>query len=170
MVTAYYTADMDILSHLADASLALQTVIMRPMIEKARASAQKAVCLSNTKNLSLAMQMYLADNKDRFPEADGWVEALAEYIRNESVLKCPEDDSEAACSYGMNAALSGKSVGDLENPAAVVMFYETASPGDSPAGGAEDVVSPPRHPNGNSYGFADGHANTLMETPGFEVK
>ena len=170
MVTAYYTADMDILSHLADASLALQTVIIRPVFERARASAQKSVCLSNTKNLSLAMQMYLADNKDRFPEADGWVEALTEYIRDESVLKCPEDDSEASCSYGMNAALSGRSVGELENPAEVVVFYETATPGDNPVGGAEDVVSPPRHATGNSYGFADGHVSALEEAPSFAVE
>ena len=170
MVTAYYTADMDILSHLADASLALQTVIMGPMIEKARASAQKSVCLSNVKNLSLAMQMYLVDYDDQFPEADGWVEALADYIGDESVLKCPEDDSEARCSYGMNAALSGRSVGELENPAEIVVFYETASPGDNPVGGAEDVVDPPRHPNGNSYGFADGHAAVSEEAPSFEVE
>jgi len=169
MVTAYYTADMDILSHLADASLALQTVIIRPVFERARASAQKSVCLSHTKHLSLAMQMYVEDNEGRFPEADRWVEALAEYLNDES-LKCPEDDSEALCSYGMNAALSGRSVGELENPAEIVVFFETATPGDNPVGGAEDVVSPPRHPNGNSYGFADGHAVTLMEAPSFEVE
>ena len=122
MVTAYYTADMDILSQLADATLALQTVIIKPVFERSRASARKAVCLSNTKNLSLAMQMYVQDHEGRFPEADGWVEALAEYIRNESVLKCPDDDSEASCSYGMNAALSGKRLDEIKASEATVGF------------------------------------------------
>ena len=170
MVTAYYTMDMEMLTSVADASLALQTAIIKPAFERARQSAQKAVCLSNVKNLSVAVMMYTQDHEGRFPEAEGWVAALAEYIGDESVLKCPEDDSEGRCSYGMNAALSGRSVEELENPAEIVVFLETASPGDSPVGGAEDVVSPPRHPTGNSYGFADGHAHTLMEAPSFEVE
>ncbi|MCJ7752300.1 MAG: hypothetical protein MUQ65_14640, partial [Armatimonadetes bacterium] len=162
--------DMDVLSSVGDASLALQTAIIGPVFERARASAQKSVCLSNMKNLSLAMQMYLTDYEGRFPEADGWVEALTEYIRDESVLKCPEDDSEASCSYGMNAALSGKTLDEIGDASGVVVFFETASPGDNPVGGAEDVVSPPRHPTGNSYGFADGHASASVEVPGFEVE
>ena len=170
MVTVYYTADMDVPSYVGDASLALQTAIIGPAFKSARASAQKSVCLSNVKNLSLAMQMYLEDYDGRFPEADGWVEALAEYVGDESVLKCPEDDSEARCSYGMNAALSGRTLGEIEAPEATVVFYETASPGDNPVGGAEDVVDPPRHPNGNSYGFADAPAVVSEEAPSFEVE
>lgn len=170
MVTAYYTADMDILSHLADATLTLQTVIMRPVFERSRASARKAICLSNTKNLSLAMQMYLEDYNGRFPEADRWVEALAEYMRDESVLKCPDDDSEGRCSYGMNAALSGKTLDEIGDPSGVVVFFETASPGDNPVGGAADIVDPPRHLGGNNYGFTDGHVVWLEEAPGFEVE
>jgi len=38
-----------------------------PVFARARESARKAVCLSNMKNLALAMNMYLADNNDRFP-------------------------------------------------------------------------------------------------------
>ena len=170
MVTAYYTADLDVLSYLADASLTLQTAIIKPVFERARASAQKAVCLSNTKNLSLAMLMYTQDHEGRFPEADGWVEALADYIADESVLKCPEDDSEASCSYGMNAALSGKTLDEIGDPSGIVLFFETASPGDNPAGGAADIVDPPRHLGGNNYGFIDGHVVWLEEAPGFEVE
>jgi hypothetical protein len=36
-------------------------------------SPHKAVCLSNTKNLALALQMYLADNDDNFPPRGGVV-------------------------------------------------------------------------------------------------
>ncbi|NIN67382.1 MAG: prepilin-type N-terminal cleavage/methylation domain-containing protein, partial [Anaerolineae bacterium] len=38
-----------------------------PVFARARESARKAVCLSNVKNLALALQMYLTDNNDRFP-------------------------------------------------------------------------------------------------------
>jgi prepilin-type processing-associated H-X9-DG protein len=38
-----------------------------PVFARARESARKAVCLSNMKNIALAIQMYLADNNDTFP-------------------------------------------------------------------------------------------------------
>ena len=170
MVTAFYTADMDVLSYVGDATLTLQTAIIRPVFERARTSMKKAVCLSNMKNLSLAMQMYLADHEDGFPEADRWVEELAEYCKDESVLKCPEDDSEAACSYGMNAALSGKTLDEIGDSSGVVVFFETASPGDNPVGGVADIADPPRHLGGNSYGFTDGHVVWSAKVPGFGVE
>jgi len=37
-----------------------------PVFARARESARKAVCLSNVKNIALAIQMYLADNNDTF--------------------------------------------------------------------------------------------------------
>jgi prepilin-type N-terminal cleavage/methylation domain-containing protein/prepilin-type processing-associated H-X9-DG protein len=38
-----------------------------PVFARARESARKAVCLSNVKNVALALQMYFADNNDTFP-------------------------------------------------------------------------------------------------------
>ncbi|MHC5035288.1 MAG: type II secretion system protein, partial [Planctomycetota bacterium] len=46
-----------------------------PVFARARESARKAVCLSNIKNLALAVQMYLADNNDTFPPAEHRQEA-----------------------------------------------------------------------------------------------
>jgi prepilin-type N-terminal cleavage/methylation domain-containing protein/prepilin-type processing-associated H-X9-DG protein len=37
-----------------------------PVFARARESARKAVCLSNVKNIALAIQMYLSDNNDTF--------------------------------------------------------------------------------------------------------
>jgi prepilin-type processing-associated H-X9-DG protein len=41
-----------------------------PVFARARESARKAVCLSNVKNIALAIQMYLADNNDTLPPAE----------------------------------------------------------------------------------------------------
>jgi prepilin-type N-terminal cleavage/methylation domain-containing protein/prepilin-type processing-associated H-X9-DG protein len=38
-----------------------------PVFARAREAARKAVCLSNVKNVALAVQMYLADNNDTLP-------------------------------------------------------------------------------------------------------
>lgn len=170
MATLYYTVDLDAVPPLIDAPVAMWTKLLEPALERSQQSARKAVCLSNVKNLSLAMQMFVADNEDRFPEAHRWVEALHDYIKSEDVLKCPEDDSDARCSYAMNEALSGLSLSDLDDPSSVVLFFETAEPGDNPVGGPDDVVSPGRHMGGNNYGFADGHASWSAEVPDFGVE
>ncbi len=41
-----------------------------PVFARARESARKAVCLSNVKNIALAVNMYLADNNDTFPPSE----------------------------------------------------------------------------------------------------
>jgi prepilin-type processing-associated H-X9-DG protein len=127
-------------------------------------------CLSNAKNLALAVQMYLADNDDWFPRTDRWVAELEFYVKGAEVPRCPQDESEAACSYGMNQALHGMSVRDIAKPPDVVVFFETERPGDNPVGGAGDVVSPGRHLEGSNYGFADGHAAWSETVPSFGVE
>jgi prepilin-type N-terminal cleavage/methylation domain-containing protein/prepilin-type processing-associated H-X9-DG protein len=47
-----------------------------PVFARARESARKAVCLSNVKNIALAIQMYLADSNDTFPPFESNREAL----------------------------------------------------------------------------------------------
>jgi prepilin-type processing-associated H-X9-DG protein len=47
-----------------------------PVFARARESARKAVCLSNVKNVALALQMYFADNNDTFPPYEHRQEAL----------------------------------------------------------------------------------------------
>ena len=50
------------------AIIGILAAMVFPVFARARESARKAVCLSNVKNIALAIQMYLADNNDRlFP-------------------------------------------------------------------------------------------------------
>lgn len=163
MVTVYATADLNTVPYLIDAPIAMQAAMVFPMLAKSKESARKAVCLSNMKNLALGMQMWLADHDDRFPTTERWVDELMPYLGNEGVLKCPDDESGARSSYALNKAVIGKRLTDVEDPAGLVVFYETAHPGENPVGGPEDVVSPGRHLGGNSFGYADGHAMWVRE-------
>jgi prepilin-type processing-associated H-X9-DG protein len=170
MATAYYTADVDTLPYLVDAALALQVAFIRSELEKERESEAAEKCAANLELLGTAMEAYLDEHGDRFPNAEAWTEDLEPYVDSLESFKCPKDDTDALSSYGMNAALSGKSLAELDDPASVVVLYETASPGDSPSGGPADVVSPARHPDGNHYLFADGHVELLEGAPSFEVE
>jgi prepilin-type N-terminal cleavage/methylation domain-containing protein len=49
------------------AIIAILAAILFPVFAQAKAKAQQAQCLSNTKNLTLAFMMYIQDWNERFP-------------------------------------------------------------------------------------------------------
>jgi len=49
------------------AIIGILAAMVFPVFARARESARKVVCLSNVKNIALAIQMYLADNNDTLP-------------------------------------------------------------------------------------------------------
>jgi len=149
----------------------------------ARGVGRQAVCRAHLYNLVAAATMYAWDNDGYVPPADRWVTVLAEYMKGpDTDLRCPEDHSRALSSYAINSALAGRrfggragkqllEVGDLLDVGdeAVVLFFETAHPGDNPAGGRTDVVSLPRHPDGNCYGLLPWGTVCTVEPPPFEL-
>ncbi len=97
------------------AIIGILAAMVFPVFARARESARKAVCLSNVKNVALAIQMYLADNNDTLPPAEHnatvvhyfspcedcnepansanpylrWPVILDEYVKNRDVWRCP---------------------------------------------------------------------------------
>jgi len=117
-------------------------------------------CLSHVKNISLAIQMYVADNDDRFPPAGDWCGILDEYVKNRDVFRCPEARGTSGWDYAYNALLSAKSMYDLTDPANTVAIFESDA-GRNAAGGPELLPDEPRHSGGDNYGFADGDAQWI---------
>jgi len=62
------------------AIIGILAAMVFPVFARARESARKAVCLSNVKNLALAVQMYLADNNDTLPPREHR-EDVADFFR-----------------------------------------------------------------------------------------
>jgi len=58
------------------AIIGILAAMVFPVFARARESARKAVCLSNVKNIALAIQMYLADNNDTLPPTEHSQEAI----------------------------------------------------------------------------------------------
>jgi prepilin-type N-terminal cleavage/methylation domain-containing protein/prepilin-type processing-associated H-X9-DG protein len=58
------------------AIIGILAAMVFPVFARARESARKAVCLSNVKNIALALQMYLSDNGDAFPPREHRAEAF----------------------------------------------------------------------------------------------
>jgi prepilin-type N-terminal cleavage/methylation domain-containing protein/prepilin-type processing-associated H-X9-DG protein len=96
------------------AIIGILAAMVFPVFARARESARRAVCLSNVKNIALAVQMYLADNNDTLPPIESdqrvlawfdaaspytdptyanpylrWPVVLDEYVKNRGVWRCP---------------------------------------------------------------------------------
>jgi prepilin-type N-terminal cleavage/methylation domain-containing protein/prepilin-type processing-associated H-X9-DG protein len=75
--------------------------VLLPALSKARASASRAQCLSNVRNLCLAQAMYANQNRNQLVAADegsyniqgSWIGALETIFRQPLARRCPSDRS-----------------------------------------------------------------------------
>ncbi|MFP3904313.1 MAG: hypothetical protein ACLFWB_08750 [Armatimonadota bacterium] len=123
-------------------------------------------CYNNLNQLGIAALMYAKDNDGVLPDADEWMEQVAKYLEDESVLKCPAADEDYA--YAMNENLDGMNVNEIESPATTVLFFESTQDARNASGTGASVPSPPRHSVGNGFAFANGRAKFQEETPNFD--
>jgi len=135
--------------------IAILVAILLPVFASARGKARQTVCLSNMRQIAVAMLLFADEHNEKLPNADSWAEAIQPYLKSHEVLRCPSDSSDAETSYAMNPALSGKSLGLISDSSNTVLLYET---------GYEDN---PRHNGGNCYAFADSHVKWHRDAPPF---
>ena len=78
-----------------------------PALSRARENAKRAKCLSNVRQLGIALQMYADSHGGHVPPRDYdegavWVDRLESYYANRKLLRCPTDRKEVDVSYLMN--------------------------------------------------------------------
>lgn len=82
------------------AIIAILAAILFPVFAQAKESAKAASCLSNNKQLNLAVQMYLVDSDDVYPGYVQnsfvplgtellWTGMIQPYVKNQGVFLCP---------------------------------------------------------------------------------
>ena len=109
------------------AIIAILAAILFPVFAQAREKARSISCLSNTRQIGIAMAMYVQDYDESFPYAWGnpagtWYETVDPYIKAgeagssnwktaKGIWKCPSDSDatrsggQAVISYSSNADL-----------------------------------------------------------------
>jgi prepilin-type processing-associated H-X9-DG protein len=136
--------------------LLLMAAVMFPVFARAREKARQASCLSNMKQISLAMLMYSQDHDQRFPTAGAWHDKVFPYMRNEEIFNCPSTDLGRG-SYEYNeAALDGREVGTIPQPQTSILLLE--------AGYGVNQEGP--HNGGWNLAFTDGHCKWARQGPG----
>jgi prepilin-type N-terminal cleavage/methylation domain-containing protein/prepilin-type processing-associated H-X9-DG protein len=82
------------------AIIAILAAMLLPALSRAKERAHTAQCVSNLRQLGVAMQLYADDSDERLPAANGvvpwgstnpvaWTRPLVEYYRTTNVLRCP---------------------------------------------------------------------------------
>jgi len=137
------------------AIIAILAAILFPVFSRARAKARQTSCLSNLKQLGLAMSMYAQDYDeiypmwDNFPDSWGgpgayvftWDSAIQPYMKNADLLTCPDDPWGKSAtapnkvrSYAMPRYVSGIQDGALPAPTDTVLLVEKGGDHTVPRG------------------------------------
>jgi len=114
------------------AIISILASILFPVFSRARAKARQSACISNEKQILLALKMYCEDFDEALPLGDypapgegqifdptpgdatdnklQWYDLLFDYVRNSELYRCPEV-RRLMPGYGMNEAAAGLSLG-----------------------------------------------------------
>ena len=173
------------------AIIAILAAMLLPALGRAKQRAWTTSCLSNVKQIGVAVRMYADDNGDALPRSahtgQSWVNTLQPYCSGTNLWRCTRDTNKTRVfSYALNDYLLPQDTGvgandyskiaQVPRPADTFWLAETAdtyvnldhfhfSPvndGDySPASFASQVAIR-RHLSGANYLFVDGHAQFLI--------
>ncbi len=128
------------------AIIALLAAILFPVFARAQAKAKQVQCLSNIRNLTLAVTMFAQDNQNKYPTitdptpvngnvdfTQSWASQIQSYAGNTKIFTCPIDaNGPGYVSYAYNGLLldpagNGITTTNVTNPAEVGLFVDGTS-------------------------------------------
>jgi prepilin-type N-terminal cleavage/methylation domain-containing protein/prepilin-type processing-associated H-X9-DG protein len=175
------------------AIIAILAAILFPVFARAREKARQTSCLSNLKQLSLGLLMYMQDYDERMPilfSGTGWwyqtwKSRILPYVKNGQIYACPSTqfggDPIDTGSYGVNAYLGelsgseGIAMAQVTMPSQTIMIGEN-NDGDWPIEPNPSYIDAslclwpepgnikPVHFDGSNLSFVDGHAKWMRMT------
>lgn len=162
------------------AIIAMLAALLMPALGKAKEAGRSTACLSNLRQIGVALQLYVQDNNHRLPimrdrlagtnqPATNLLSSpdvvLQGHLGNTNVLQCPSDRQrvfeETGSSYAWNSLLNGQREDNLNvfglhfDPHAIPLMYDKE--GFHAARGAGKAVN---------YLYADGHIKNLLAIEG----
>lgn len=125
--------------------------------------ADSTACMSNLKQLSIGLMIYLSDNDDVLPPASKWNDRLMPYLKNLNLFTCPPVKREGKeGGYALNSDIAEKKVSLFPEPAKVPLFMETARLGLGVSHGPAEELKVSRHEEKINTAFLDAHVKARL--------
>jgi prepilin-type N-terminal cleavage/methylation domain-containing protein/prepilin-type processing-associated H-X9-DG protein len=163
------------------AIIAILAGLLFPAFSKARESARSSVCLGNLRQMGVALQLYVIDNKNHMPVMyDRGIDTnglpmtnvtrtvdivLTNQLGSAGILKCPSDREmifeHSGSSYSWNVFINGQDADHFRvmtmslNPFQVPIFFDK-----------EDFHKARGPGRGVNYLYGDGHIKNLLAVEG----
>ena len=108
------------------AIIAILAAILFPVFAQVREKARQISCVSNEKQLGLALMQYTQDNDEKnpngvnyyFPGGNGWAGQIYPYVKSVNVYRCPNDvnvNAPSSFAYNSNNTIPNGSTVDSYN-------------------------------------------------------
>ena len=170
------------------AIIAILAAILFPVFARAREKARQSSCLSNVKQLMLAVQQYAQDYDERMPghgNSPQWPGQIFPYVKNAHVYACPSADSNPSTeaqivtiynyswNYYGNGALNWMKLATIQRPAEALVILDNTVYIANPWRGDTSYITNrgvPRHNEGANIGFVDGHGKWMMQNDYVQVR
>lgn len=148
------------------AIIAILAAMLLPALARAREQARRAVCISNLKQIGLAIKMYSQDYNENFPDSTGtgtyalsaFAKLIPRYISAADAFRCPSDlvpttanetvvpnAPNQACSYAYAISLSAFTSDDtvvvVDKARDVATTFNTQWASANLAGGIQGLVN-----------------------------
>ncbi len=155
--------------------------LLMPALGKAKEAARSTACLSNLRQVGIALQLYIQDNQNRLPimrdrlfetnappptnTLAGPEVVMSNYLGNVEVLRCPSDRkqifAQTGSSYAWNSLLNGQDAEHLQ------IFSIDFDPHFIPVFFDKEKFHVARGPKkGINFLYADGHIKNLLVIEG----
>ena len=161
------------------AIIAILAALLLPVIAKSKESGKSTACLSNLRQVGIALQLYAQDHENKLPVMyDALLSTnstpsntmtidivLSNYLGNVHVLRCPSDGKDifgqTGSSYAWNSLVNGQDADHL------VVFSIDFDPHNIPlAFDKEAFHAAVGNGRGVNYLYADGHIKNLLAIEG----
>lgn len=160
------------------AILSILVALLFPAISRAKESGRGAACISNLRQIGIALQLYVQENENRMPSMrDRTIGTnvvtdplpspemvLSNQLGNVLVLKCPSDNKlydQTGSSYSWNSLLNGQKADNF------VVLGLTFNPHQIPLMFDKETFHAARGPKKEvNYLYADGHIKNLLAIEG----
>ena len=131
--------------------------ILFPVFAMAREKARQSSCMSNEKQIGLALLQYSQDNDEVLPAGSEWMKKTEPYLLSgRSVYQCPSF-RQSSYGYAYNSAVSRKGLEKIASPGTTPTIYDSTRGEPNASDAMTSLPAPGRHRGGNDIGYADGH-------------